>query len=93
MPRPTQSVRPLPMPGTEPEMMRRPSEPPDKPQKEMKGIWGMLYQLLGPPVAQGDAISAHSPEGIAYRERQRAARRQARALKRQSRDGNNTDTP
>jgi len=73
--------------------MERPSEPQGKPQKEMKGIWGWLYQLLGPPVAQGDAISAHSPEGIAHRERQRAARRQAREQKRKGPGGNDTETP
>jgi len=90
---PTRSVRRLPIHGMEPGTMERPNEPQGKPQKEMNGIWRWLYQLLGPPVAQGDAISAHSPEGIAHRERQRAARKRAREQKRQSRDGNNADTP
>jgi hypothetical protein len=66
--------------------MERPNGSEGNPRKELKGIWGFFYQFLGPPVAQGDAISAHSPEGVAYRERQRAARKQAREQKRKKPD-------
>jgi hypothetical protein len=66
--------------------MGRASGSEGKPRKEMKGFWGFFYQFLGPPVAQNDAVSAHSPEGVAYRVRQRAARRQAREQKRNKPD-------
>jgi hypothetical protein len=58
------------------------NEPREDSREARKGIWGWLYYFMGPPLPQGQAISAHSPEGIAYRERERAARRQARERRR-----------
>jgi hypothetical protein len=44
-----------------------------------------LYWIFGPPTAN-NAISAHSPQARAYRERQRAARQQEREDQRKNRD-------
>jgi hypothetical protein len=45
--------------------------------KERDRLGRFLFWIFGPPTAH-DAISVHSPQARAYRERQRAARQQKR---------------
>jgi hypothetical protein len=44
-----------------------------------------LFWIFGPPTAK-DALSVHSPQAKAYRERQRAARQAEREEQRRKRD-------
>jgi hypothetical protein len=53
--------------------------------KQRDRLGRFLFWIFGPPTAN-DAISVHSPQARAHRERQRAARQQEREEQRKKRD-------
>jgi hypothetical protein len=63
----------------------QPDKPAAKQPKERDRLSRFLFWIFGPPTAK-DAISVHSPQARAHRERQRAARQQEREEKLKKRD-------
>jgi hypothetical protein len=63
----------------------QPDKPEAKQPKERDRLSRFLFWIFGPPTAN-NAISVHSPQARAYRERQRAARQQEREEKLKKRD-------
>jgi hypothetical protein len=59
--------------------------------KERDRLGRFLFWIFGPPTAN-DAISVHSPQARAHRERQRAARQQEREDQRRKPDESDSES-